>query len=818
MPVSLSKFSIRTWLLILVLVGWIPLGAVLVNHFLVTEADAARASAISLAREVTHATASSLEMTLRDHESMMRLISMEFRGAPPQRSSRFLPDQFMEIHPQVMNLAAHDLQVNNVYSYLPNPTPAALAKTFPWVQRALKEDGFFASDAFKGRLSGRWAAIYTFPTYDDAGHRSGFVSASIDLQKLNRQIFRSVPDSVSVAVLDNKGQFLLRSTHPEQWIGQPGPLGMAQVNTSQTEGTVRIKSVEGVEKLVAFVTIPSTGWRVVSGVPEELAMSGYVQTRNRTLAIGAFLVATILAVAWSIAAAISIPIRSLAAVAKKIADGDRSVRVDPSGPSEIQAVARQFNEMLNAQSDSLQKLSASEARWKFALEGAGDGVWDWDLRLEYIYYSPHYLKMLGYSEGEWESTTEAWADHVHPADYPRALAINRDYRAGNTKGSFSTEYRMRCKDGTYKWILARGLIVERDGDGNPSRMVGTNTDISKTKQLESDLRIAAIAFQSQLPMFILDSNCHFIQINRAFAKLTGYTSHEILGKSPEILASAFAPGGSDPISLWQRLSQAGEASDEVVAQCKDGSVVSTLATLTAVKNEAFETYGYVGTLTDIAERKRMQEERIAQELKQRNALVREVHHRVKNNLQGMIGLLQEYGRNHPETISPIAQIVGQVQSIAVIHGLQGRAHENEVRVCELTSAIAANIASLWNTPVTVDIPVPWVPRVILQSEAVPVALVLNELILNAVKHGGQRKGSVHVAVEDHHQPSSVQIRITNSGVWAPSINNASVGLSLVDTLLPRHGATLSRTVEHDMVVTKLVLTQPVVSSEETRDS
>ncbi|MCK6371160.1 MAG: PAS domain-containing sensor histidine kinase, partial [Gammaproteobacteria bacterium] len=131
-------------------------------------------------------------------------------------------------------------------------------------------------------------------------------------------------------------------------------------------------------------------------------------------------------------------------------------------------------------------LRESEARWQFALDGAGDGVWDWSSATGRVFRSKRWLTMLGFEPGELPEDVDAWASRVHPEDLPGALAAEDEHLRG-VSPSYVRELRMRCKDGRYKWILARGLVVERDADGNPLRMIGTQTDIDEAKAREAQI-------------------------------------------------------------------------------------------------------------------------------------------------------------------------------------------------------------------------------------------------------------------------------------------------------------------------------------------
>jgi diguanylate cyclase (GGDEF)-like protein/PAS domain S-box-containing protein len=111
-------------------------------------------------------------------------------------------------------------------------------------------------------------------------------------------------------------------------------------------------------------------------------------------------------------------------------------------------------------------------------------VWDLNLRTSEANYSRRYHEMLGYGDGELEGTHESWTSQIHPDDQLRMQSVVANYLA-NPSAGYAAEYRLRCKDGSYKWIYARGTVVSRGADGKPLRMVGTHTDISALKAAEA---------------------------------------------------------------------------------------------------------------------------------------------------------------------------------------------------------------------------------------------------------------------------------------------------------------------------------------------
>lgn len=128
-------------------------------------------------------------------------------------------------------------------------------------------------------------------------------------------------------------------------------------------------------------------------------------------------------------------------------------------------------------------LRYSEQRWKFALEGAGDGVWDWDIAAGKMLFSKRWYEIQGFDEGTVGPSEKDWEALVHPDDLPIAKQALQAHFEGHTT-SFSCEHRVRCKNGEYKWILGRGMVVARDSAGKPLRAIGTHTDITEHKQAE----------------------------------------------------------------------------------------------------------------------------------------------------------------------------------------------------------------------------------------------------------------------------------------------------------------------------------------------
>lgn len=158
---------------------------------------------------------------------------------------------------------------------------------------------------------------------------------------------------------------------------------------------------------------------------------------------------------------------------------------------------------LQQQSKIENSLQVSEERWKFALEGAGDGVWDWNLQTNEVFRSARWKQIYGYLNNEISATSDGGRNLIHIDDLPNALDDIEAYLANKTD-VYVSEFRLLCKNGTYKWTLSRGMLVSKTKYGKPLRMIGTHTDITARKESEAQvIRLAHYDQVTNLPNRVL---------------------------------------------------------------------------------------------------------------------------------------------------------------------------------------------------------------------------------------------------------------------------------------------------------------------------
>ncbi len=176
-----------------------------------------------------------------------------------------------------------------------------------------------------------------------------------------------------------------------------------------------------------------------------------------------------------------------------------------------------------------QKLKASEERYALAARGANDGLWDWDLKTNQLYYSERWKNMVGLEPDEGDASPDTWLSRVHP-DERESLKADLDAHIEGYSPHFQSEYRIMHKDGVYRWVFARGMVV-RDENGKAYRMSGSQTDVTDRRMAEEQLM--KCAFND--PMTELPNRLEFMRVfesmfyRRGTAEEDGYFALILVG-------------------------------------------------------------------------------------------------------------------------------------------------------------------------------------------------------------------------------------------------------------------------------------------------
>jgi diguanylate cyclase (GGDEF)-like protein/PAS domain S-box-containing protein len=277
---------------------------------------------------------------------------------------------------------------------------------------------------------------------------------------------------------------------------------------------------------------------------------------------------------------------------------------------ELEATNQHLEELVAARTRSLQD---SERRLSLALAAANEAWWDWDFQTGSAVLSPSYFTMLGYAVDEFPSTYAEWRRHVHPDDIAEVESQQRQAMVDRREDHVEMTYRMRGKDGSWRWINSQADVIQRDDRGMPWRVIGTNLDVTRQRADEFQLRLAASVFaHAQEGICITDAQERIVDVNPRFCELTGYAREAVLGKTPRILKS----GHQTPdfyAAMWQTIARDGHWQGEVWNRNREGRLYAERLTISAVTDSRNVVTHYVGVLSDItvdmANRERL--ERIA---------------------------------------------------------------------------------------------------------------------------------------------------------------------------------------------------------------
>ncbi|WP_263141690.1 diguanylate cyclase [Pseudomonas sp. RIT-PI-AD] len=273
------------------------------------------------------------------------------------------------------------------------------------------------------------------------------------------------------------------------------------------------------------------------------------------------------------------------------------------------------------------ELQESERRWQFALEGAGDGVWDWNLETGEIYHSAAWRNILGYSREKPAMTLAEWRSRLHPQDLEGCLADLQAHLRGETP-DYRHEYRVRREDGGWLWILERGKVLEHDSQGAPKRMIGTHVDISQRKAAELELARAhgqlsgILDSATEIAIIAVDPSGLILTFNIGAERMLGYAAAELVGSASieslhlwhevQARSQTLARDLGRPVVGFEALvARAVELNEHEAGEWtyvrRDGSHLTVNLIVTAIRDPYGVLIGFLCVAMDVSEEKRIRE-------------------------------------------------------------------------------------------------------------------------------------------------------------------------------------------------------------------
>ncbi len=329
---------------------------------------------------------------------------------------------------------------------------------------------------------------------------------------------------------------------------------------------------------------------------------------------------------------------------------------------------------ISAQKLVEEALRESEETLFYAVRGSSDGIWDWDIVHNRYYVSPRYRELLGYSEEEMPNARTSFLDVVHPDDRPRIEEAVRQHFRERTP--YDIEYRMRLRDGSYRWFRGRGQAVW-NADGRAIRFAGASSDIEAQKQAEDSIKSLLAEQQALLDNVLVGivylKNRVIQRCNRRFEELFGYEEGGMLGHTTELVYPTFEIFESTGTHAYAALGRGETYSEELQLRRRDGSLFWGLLTGRAI-DAAHPLAGSVWIYLDVNERKmamealRESEERFRKYFEESAdaSLIIEGDRFVDCNRAALhmlrMNSKQELGIAHPSELSPEYQPDGRLSA------------------------------------------------------------------------------------------------------------------------------------------------------------
>lgn len=439
-----------------------------------------------------------------------------------------------------------------------------------------------------------------------------------------------------------------------------------------------------------------------------------------------------------------------------------------------------------------EKLLMSQARLQYLLSSSPGVLYSRKPTGEHdiIFISDNVAAICGYRAGDFTQDASFWANHIHPEDAQRAKELTSLF----SQGRKDTEYRFRHADGSYRWVYDQMRLVRSDR-GSPLEIVGYWTDITDRKQTEASLQQALDQLHAVLdavPGFVswMSSDLRYIGVNQRLAATFNLTPEDFAGKELGFLENS--PGFAK--FMRQFLASPEKAAKQVIDAGVNDSTRHYL--IAAQKYSAGKAAVSVGI--DITSRVQV-EEQLKSSLKEKEVLLKEIHHRVKNNLQVISSLLklQSGYVKDEDTLALFFDSYNRVRSMALIHENLYRSPDlGRIDVADYIGHLTANLLSSYTrsdrqVDLQLDLEHHWLDV----DTAIPCGLIINELVSNSFKYAFEGRTGGQVYVKLTREGDQFLLRVGDNGIGLPADfdieASESLGLQLVLNLTAQLGGDIS---------------------------
>ncbi len=517
-----------------------------------------------------------------------------------------------------------------------------------WYQVPASMGESFWEEPFIDRETKKLCSRFSVPIYKDEKF-IGVASTRIDLTKFKELTSHSYYKTMNYIMVSQKGQFIYHPSTKRIFKDNILTIKGSSINPDdqKIEGEKLLRGEKGRtilrvddepgQRIWAYThPINHTNWGLAISVREDELLTDVKRINRNAFLITVVLVFILFFITLFIARSITKPILSFTKGVKNIHGTKDRRAIEIKSKDEIGELAGAFNTMIKEIGEKEKELQDITHRFKFAFQATNEGIIDYFINTGEVYFSEQMFKLYGYEPNEFTPTIEKWNALTHPDSFP---VLQEAYnKAIKENSSYHVEIKGIKKNGEIFWVQARRKVVEIDSDGKAKRIVGTDTDITERKKVQSEIQelnknlerkveertksleeilkeVNALnskltsqnmALNTSAIVSMADLEGNITEVNDEFCRTSQFTREELIGKNHRIVNSGLHPEEFFA-AMWRTITGGKIWRGQLRNKAKDGTYFWVDAVIAPILDEQGKLLEYLSIRFDITEQKLTEE-------------------------------------------------------------------------------------------------------------------------------------------------------------------------------------------------------------------